>query len=188
MIFHIYSAIGRTGSWRLCKLLSTSYKNYPPFANSFTDPAEEHFCHHVHSLDILPVPEAIPILSTRKNRKDAALSNIIAWKVKEWIPQTQEKNLNPFSVDVNEYNNLIESMIEGERQFIEMYSPVIIYLEDSVEDIERKLSIQVPYPHKDKEYISKYPPKEYIINYSELPSQMPIQVPQNIPGEMPKSF
>ena len=168
MIFHIYSAIGRTGSWRLCKLLSTSYQNYPPFANSFTDPADEHFCHHVHSLDILPVPEAIPILSTRKNRKDAALSNIIAWKTKEFIPGTQT-TLKPFIADVNEYNNLIESMIEGERQFIEMYSPVIIYLEDTVEDIEKKLELKVPYPHIDKAYISKYPPNAYIINYTALP-------------------
>ena len=172
MIFHIYSAIGRTGSWRLCKLLSTSYQNYPPFANSFTDPADEHFCHHVHSLDILPVPEAIPILSTRKNRKDAALSNIIAWKTKEFIPGTQT-TLNPFIADVNEYNNLIESMIEGERQFIEMYSPVIIYLEDTVEDIEKKLELKVPYPHIDKAYISKFPPNAYIENYNELPTQMP---------------
>ena len=183
MIFHIYSAIGRTGSWRLCKLLSTSYQNYYPFANSFTDPADEHFCHHVHSLDILPVPEAIPILSTRKSRKDAALSNIIAWKTREFIPGTQTI-LKPFIADVNEYNNLIESMIEGERQFIEMYSPVIIYLEDTVEDIEKKLELKVPYPHIDKAYISKFPPNAYIENYSELPTQMP----QNIPGQVPKSF
>jgi len=64
-------------------------------------------------------------------------------------------------------------MIEGERQFIEMYSPVIIYLEDTVEDIEKKLELKVPYPHIDKAYISKFPPNAYIENYSELPSQMP---------------
>ena len=168
MIFHIYSAIGRTGSWRLCKLLSTSYQNYPPFANSFTDPADEHFCHHVHSLDIVPVPEAIPLLSTRASRKDAALSNIIAWKVKEWVPQTQEKTLKPFIADENEYNNLIKDMRESEQIFIERYNPIVVYLEDTIQDIERKLQLKVPYPNNDTAYISKYPPNAYIKNYTAL--------------------
>ena len=88
--------------------------------------------------------------------------------MKEWIPQTQEKNLKPFIADVNEYNNLIKEMKEKEQIFIERYSPVVIYLEDSVEDIERKLQLKVPYPNNDTAYISKYPPNAYIKNYIAL--------------------
>jgi len=192
MIFHVFSAIGRTGSWRVCKLLSNSYREHTmKFQNSFTDPADEHFCHHVHTLSTELLPDAIPILSTRAVRKDAALSSIIAEKTNQWRPENQKANLSPFTVDEGYYNYKVFKMIQQEKEFIKRFNPIVIYLEDTVETVEAKISnaleieFKCPYPESDKIFISKYPPKDYIINYSKLPHWRPSQIPRNFESSLP---
>ena len=152
---------------RLSHFLSSKPSHSGPFGGIDSDQSDEaHQVLHTHVLSD-ETPGAIYILSTRESKKDIILSNLIARKTMEWTPG-DGNTLTPFSVDEKQYNALKGQLLLKEEAYIKKHSPIVIYLEDSVEDIEEKLQTQVIYPENDTAFISKYPPKDYIINYSSL--------------------
>jgi hypothetical protein len=166
MIYYVYSPHGRTGSWRLCKMISNSFQNYGRYANSWHDPADEHYCHHVHNLTI-PIPDqAIPILTTRRDKTNIILSVMIAQKNDQW--HSYQTPVEPFTVEPAQYIKMSKDLLEKEQFFINQHNPIIIALEDSIEDIEKKLNIILPYKENDTAYISKNKAFEVIENYSEI--------------------
>lgn len=171
MKFWIFS-VGRTGSVRLARMLSNgNHQHYGRISIGWGEPtSNENFVYHVHDTKRIPPDDAVKILSTRKNKKGIVCSRLVGNVTRAWIPQLQEGvSISPFHVDEDEYKELYLKTLEIEQAYIDKHNPIQIYLEDSIEDIERKLQMKVPYPHIDTEYISKFPPKEYIINYNELP-------------------
>jgi len=193
MIFHMYSAIGRTGSFRLRALLSKNYTQHVMGSKeTMVDPNEEHYIHYTHSIHIPMVEGAIPLLSTRACKKDAALSKILsgrwnAWHKNDPYPDIQE----PIIAPEDKYTDLVYHMIKGEQAYIKMYDPVIIYVEDSIELIEAKISKRIgkpfkcPHPEEDRKFISEFPVKEWILNYDEIPEYRPATLPktvEKIPG------
>ena len=171
MKFWIFS-LGRTGSVRLAKMLSNgNHQHYSTTSKVWGDPdSEEHFVYHVHDINRIPPEDTIKILSTRKNKKGIACSRLIGLRLGEaWVPDLQKDiELSPFHVDEDEYKELYLETLETEQAYIDKYNPIIIYLEDSIEDIERKLSVSLPYKEHDTLSISMFPPDKFITNYSEL--------------------
>ena len=165
--FYIYSAFGRTGSTRLCHLLSpTPHTLIAPFHVD----TELHTVIHSHVLDYTIPPMYIPILSTRKDKRDIVLSNLIARKTEDWVPGINKPNeIKPFSVDVDYYIALSKQILLKEEHFLNKNTNAItIYLEDSVEDIQQKLQVPIVDTSADKASISNYPPEQTIENYNEL--------------------
>ena len=189
MKFWIYT-VGRTGSVRLVKMITESnHQHLGSIKIQMSNKQDEHYVYHVHDTSIPPPEDTVKILSTRKSIKDIVLSNHIAHKTGAHQPATQQGiELSPFHVSEEEYMKDYLNYLRLEQEYVDKYSPIIVYLEDTVEDIERKLGIELPYKRNDTAYISKFPPKEYIINYSELPSQVPSEMPSQVPSEMPKTF
>ena len=83
-----------------------------------------------------------------------------------WQPW-EENTLTPITVDIKDYIDRTQQLTIKEQRYIDEHDPIIIYLEDTVQDIESKLGIAVEYPEKDTAFISKYPPEKYVANYSE---------------------
>lgn len=171
--YYIYSPIGRTGSKRLRDLLSDN-TDYPFLAHighfhiHGTVPENPRGIIHSHVLDH-PIPQGfLPILSTRKDKSQIVMSNYIAQKTQEYAPAIEKIPLEPFSIPVNEFIGITQQILLKERKFIEKHDPVIIYMEDSVEAIEKALSIKMPIRAADTATISNYSTDAYIINYSEL--------------------
>ena len=162
--YYIYSAIGRTGSTRLCNLIHPGpHCLWAPFVK---DELTTQTVIHSHTL-VFPVPEGFqPILSTRKDKRDIVLSNFIARKTGDWIPGKAPPTIKPFSVDINDYIALTKQVILKEEQFIKKNNPIIIYLEDSVDLIENKLNTAL-LRAADRTTVSKHPPDAYIANYTE---------------------
>jgi hypothetical protein len=96
------------------------------------------------------------------------MSNYIGQKTQEYAPALEKAPLEPFSIPVNEFMGMIYQIKLKEKAFIEKHNPVIIYLEDSVSDIERKLDVTLVDKTADTATISNYPTIQYIENYSEL--------------------
>jgi len=173
MKFWIYT-VGRTGSVRLVKMITESnHQHFGTIKIQMSNKQDEHYVYHVHDTSIPPPDDAVKILSTRKSMKDIILSHHIGHKTGAWQPILQKGiKLSPFHVSEEEYMKDYLNYLRLEQEYVDKYSPIIVYLEDSIEDIENKLGIQLPYPNNDTAYISKFPPKEYIINYSELPTDL----------------
>lgn len=168
MKYYVYSPHGRTGSWRLCKMISSSFRHYGRTSNNWYDPDDEHFCLHVHDLSI-PIPDqAIPILSTRRDKTNIILSHLIAQKNDEWQGHRYQKPVQPFRIDPAYYIQASKDLLEKEEFFIKQYNPIIIALEDSIDDIEKKLNIILPYKENDTAFVSKNKASEVIENYSEI--------------------
>ena len=184
MKFWVYS-VGRTGSVRLVKMITPeNHQHYGSIKVSFMNTKSEHFVYHVHDTSITPPEDTVKILSTRRNTKNTVLSHFIARKTGAWQPITQQGiELSPFSVDEEEYRKEYYRIIKLEQDYIDKYNPLIIYLEDSVEEIEAKISgklgkpFVLPYREQNAQWISRFPPKQYIKNYNELPQPLPKQVP-----------
>jgi len=167
LIFHIYSPYGRVGSNRVAHLLTNSIYYSGPFSKEdLTDPTEKHHVTHSHIL-YDKTDNAQYILCTRKNKQHIILSNMIAQARGAWQPW-EENTLTPITVDIPQYVALTQQLTIKEQRYIDEHNPIIIYLEDTVQDIESKLGIAVEYPERDTAFISKYPPEQYIANYSEL--------------------
>jgi len=96
------------------------------------------------------------------------MSNYIGQKTQEYAPALKKAPLEPFSIPVNEFMGMMYQIKLKEKKFIEKHNPVIIYLEDSVSDIERKLDVTLIDKTADTATISNYPTIQYIENYSEL--------------------
>lgn len=171
MKFWIFS-LGRTGSVRLTKMLSNgNHQHYGITSKVWGDPdSEEHFVYHVHDTNRIPPDDAVKILSTRKNKKGIVCSRIVGLRLGDvWVPSLQKVlELSPFHVDEKEYKELYLEILESEQAYIDKYNPIQIYLEDSIEDIERKLGVSLPYKEHDTSSISMFPPKQFITNYDEL--------------------
>lgn len=171
--YYIYSPIGRTGSKRLRDLLrdNTPYNvlaHIGHFHINGTVPNNPEGIIHSHVLDT-PIPQGfLPILSTRKDKSQIVMSNYIAQKTQEYAPAIEKIPLEPFSIPVNEFIGITQQILLKERKFIEKHDPVIIYMEDSVEAIEKALSIEMPSRAADTATISNYSTDAYIINHSEL--------------------
>lgn len=170
--YYVYSAFGRTGSTRLCNLLSpTPHCLWAPFHrdNLSTETV-------IHSHCLLPIPEGFrPILSTRKDKRDIVLSNLIARKTDDWVPGWKNpQSIKPFTVDKETYIALSKQLILKEQQFTKKHSPTIIYLEDSVETICEKLELKIPDKYDDTKTKSRYKPSEFIENYEELLHLFPL--------------
>lgn len=186
--YYIYCPMGRAGSTRLTEMLTQD-----PMSIDVWEAVPDNITSaviHSHNLHYQIPSNFTPILCTRKNKADIVLSNTIALKTKEWVPgwtpdngnfgQTMTKTeipkdwiphggkpLEPFVMNTRDYINRSKQLLLKEQLYIKKHNPIIIYLEDTVEDIEKKLQHKLPYPEYDKRTISKYPPKEYIINYKE---------------------
>lgn len=120
---------------------------------------------HSHVLEEIP-QDFTPVLSTRKDKRDIILSNLIARKTEDWVPGESPNIIKPFSVDIDYYLALSKQLILKEQQYIERNNPIIVYLEDSVDSIEEKLNISA-IRAADRTTVSKHPPAAYIINYTE---------------------
>ena len=173
MSYYIYSPIGRTGSKRLRDLLrdNTPYKFLAHVGNFHflgKIPNNPEGIIHSHVLDY-PIPQGfLPILSTRKDKSKIVMSNYIAQKTQEYAPAIEKIPLEPFRIPVNEFIGITQQIMLKERKFIEKHRPIVIYMEDSVEAIEKALSIEMPSRAADTATISNYSTDAYIINYSEL--------------------
>ena len=174
--YYIYSPIGRTGSKRLRDLLrdNTPYNVLAHIGHFHIDgtvpnnPDSIEGIIHSHVLDT-PIPQGfLPILSTRKDKSQIVMSNYIAQKTREYAPAIEKIPLEPFSIPVNEFIGITQQILLKERKFIEKHDPVIIYMEDSVEAIEKALNIEMPSRAADTATISNYSTDAYIINHSEL--------------------
>lgn len=171
--YYIYSPIGRTGSKRLRDLLrdNTPYNvlaHIGHFHINGTVPNNPEGIIHSHVLDT-PIPQGfLPILSTRKDKSQIVMSNYIAQKTQEYAPAIEKIPLEPFSIPVNEFIGITQQILLKERKFIEKHNPITIYMEDSVEAIEKALSIEMPSRAADTATISNYSTDAYIINHSEL--------------------
>ena len=174
--YYIYSPVGRTGSSRLRDLLKDN-TSYPFLAHIGawhiygSVPENPTGIIHSHVLHT-PIPQGfLPILSTRKDKSQIVMSNYIGQKTQEYAPALKKAPLEPFSIPVNEFMGMIYQIKLKEKKFIEKHekhNPVIIYLEDSVSDIERKLDVTLIDKTADTATISNYPTIQYIENYSEL--------------------
>jgi len=183
LIFHIYSPYGRVGSNRFAYLLTNSiYFSGPWSKEDHTDPTEKHHVIHSHILSDR-TDNAQYILCTRRNKQHIILSNMIAQARGAWQPQ-QSETVSPITVNIKDYIDRTQQLTLKEQRYIDETNPIIIYLEDSVEDIERKLGIAVEYPDKDTAYVSNYPPSEYVTNYADCISAYESTILfQNLPGE-----
>ena len=166
MNYYVYSPYGRTGSWRLCKMISSSFRAYGRTSNNWYDPADEHFCLHVHDLRIAIPDQSIPILSTRRDKTNIILSQMIAQTNDEW--SAYQKPVQPFRVDPSFYIKASKDLLEKEKIFKAQHNPIIIALEDSIEEIEKKLNIILPYKENDTAFVSRNKVSEVIENYSEI--------------------
>ena len=173
MKFWIFT-VGRTGSVRLVKMITESnHQHFGTIKIQMTNKQDEHYVYHVHDPALEPPEDTVKILSTRKSIKDIVLSHLIGHKTGAWQPITQKGvKLSPFHVSEKEYLKLYMDYLRIEQNYVDKYNPIVVYLEDSVEDIERKLQIELQYKKNDTAYISKFPPREYITNYSELPTDL----------------
>ena len=162
MNYTVYSASGRTGSWRLCQMISSSYKNFNATV-TWNNPEDEHFCYHTHDSEFAVKGQAI--LSTRKDKTNIVLSYLIA-KQCGFIHQSK---CPPFKVDIPTYIAHTEDLLKKEKDFLNKHNNAIeIYVEDSIEDIESKLNIVLAYKHNDTKYISINKAADVIENYSEI--------------------
>lgn len=171
--YYIYSPVGRTASKRLRDLLvdNTSYPFLAHIGAFHTEgkiPKNPRGIIHSHVLHA-PIPQGfLPILSTRKDKSQIVMSNYIAQKAQEYAPALKKPPLDPFSIPVNEFMGMMYQIKLKEKKFIEKHNPVIIYLEDSVSDIERKLDVTLIDKTADTATISNYSTIQTIENYSEL--------------------
>jgi len=103
---------------------------------------------------------------TRRNKTNIILSHLIAQKNADW--QGYQYPVQPFRIDPSYYVQASKDLLEKEEFFIKQYNPIIIALEDSIDDIEKKLNIILPYKENDTAFISKNKASEVIENYSEI--------------------
>lgn len=125
---------------------------------------------HSHYFEYSVPSNYIPILSTRKDKTKICFSLDLALRTDDWggpKSVSSEIILQPFNIDIDNFVDRYKQVLEKEFMFVERYNPIIVYLEDSVEDIEIKLQHNLPYREKDTTFKSKYDPKDYILNYKE---------------------
>jgi hypothetical protein len=120
------------------------------------------------------------ILSTRKDKSEQPMSHAISVASTVWTPaQELERGANeiePFGLDVDNYIMKLDTMIALEREYMikcweERAKVTVIFMEDTVKDIESKLNITISEKKVikgDKATISKRRPEDYIINYEHL--------------------
>jgi hypothetical protein len=118
------------------------------------------------------------ILSTRKDKSEQPMSNAISVKSKVWTPlqEPEAEEIEPFGLNVDDYILKLDTMIALEREYVlkcweERAKISVIFMEDTVEDIESKLKIKIAdikVRKGDRATISKRRPEDYIINYEHL--------------------
>lgn len=84
----------------------------------------------------------------------------------EW--SAYQKPVQPFRVDPSFYIKASKDLLEKEKIFKAQHNPIIIALEDSIEEIEKKLNIILPYKENDAAFVSRNKVSEVIENYSEI--------------------
>jgi hypothetical protein len=117
------------------------------------------------------------ILSSRRDKTELPMSLAIAVKSGDWSGDPNYKGeITPFILSECYYLSILKYCEGRERAFIKGVKrdtgkeAIIIYLEDTPEEIEEKLGIKIPkHIVSDRNSNkSKFRAKDYIINYDEL--------------------
>lgn len=194
MKYYVFTATGRTGSKRICSLLYNNNKEtIDQISCDYTITSEKEFV-STSNLNV-PLGDAVERLDNlndglvihshacvvptnkenwtfihakRKIIAEQIMSHAIADKLDSYNPV--EKNI------VCPKFNLIEKQVKQTKKYIETLnfefesktSPIKIYVEDSLEEIERKLNINFSNVYYDTKYKSNHHYKDIIINYKEV--------------------
>lgn len=133
---------------------------------------------HAHTPLYPAFPDWHFILSTRKDKSEQPMSHAISVAANAWTPfqENESKEISPFGLDVDDYIMKLDTIIALEREYVlkcwqERAKITVLFMEDTVECIERKLNITISenrIEKSDTATISKRRPEHYIINYEHL--------------------
>ena len=188
MKYYVYSPwIGRTGSRRICSLLTDkvlpctpwhiaqgklqyidgiNVKEYETNIPQMLSELEDNTVVHSHSL-ILPLDTDnwTFILSKRNDRAQHLMSYGVA-VIAGYNPE--DKLESPIALDkemILDMDRLMEKSYEEFDSEVDEY--ITIYLEDTVEEIADKLGVPL-YENRDKDYVSNNDYSKIITNYNQI--------------------
>lgn len=184
MKYYVYSPIGRTGSRRICSLLTNQtlpcapwsalkeglvrYPDERVYRNNIPrilGNLEDNTVVHAHGL-FLPsdMDNWTFILSKRKD----VVRQTVSAHIGSMIGYNPEDNLeSPITIEKQDVLRFARELEENYKKFESMVDEYItIYLEDSVEEISEKLGVKL-HRRRDKDYISNNDYSKLVTNYEE---------------------
>lgn len=193
MKYYVYSPSGRTGSKRVLfflrgfktpheyTIMSETETNINGVSTTTTktdikqklNTSVDGTVVHSHSL-VLPdnLDDWTIILTERKSKAEQIMSGQIAYRIPGgFSPVDPSITCEPFSLDKNTVTYLLTSIKNKYQKFYETVdSYVLINMEDSVEEIGKKITLRYPEEITEADTITKsnHHYKDIIINYKEV--------------------